>query len=165
MAILERFNEKFLEKFKKKSPIDLEKYFHKQLCSHLQVKNRMEAIKELIALLTEEKKLSDATAFYQKILVREKLTVTKVQKGIVVSHARDESIEDFFIAVGFVQNNDLFWDAEDSGRIQLIFMIGGPEKETAKYLCILSQLIGFIKSRYQKLLSVQSYEELIEKIY
>ncbi len=165
MAILERFNQKFLEKFKKKSPVDLEKYFSKQLCSHLHVKNRMEAINELITLLTKEKKLTDATAFYQKILAREKLTMTKVQQGIVVSHARHELIKEFFIAVGFVKNNDLLWDAEDSERIQLIFMIGGPENETAKYLRILSQLFGFIKNNYQELQFVQSYEELIEKIY
>ncbi len=149
---------------KKQKAIKLSNYLDSSTIVFLEANDRDEALLDLVNVLDNSHKLPDKQAFLQAIHNREKIVSTGIGMGVAVPHAKLDTFEDFFIAVGIqIKEKGIEWDALDGFPVRLIFMIGGPEHKQTKYLQILSNLTGLIKNedKRKKLLRARSPQEVI----
>ena len=122
-------------------------YLQVPLIAFLDAENRNDAINALIDLLAHSGVIEKREEFRQAIFEREALVSTGIGMGVAVPHAKLESFQDFFIAVGIQQKKGIEWDAIDQAPVRLIFLIGGPNNRQTEYLQILSCLTAAIKDQ------------------
>lgn len=129
----------------------------------LEASTRDEAIQTLVETLGDTNTVSDAKAFNQAILDREKLVSTGIGMGVALPHAKMEICHSFFICLGIL-NKGVNWKAIDNAPVRIVFMIGGPDDKQTEYLQILSNLTQFIKKEdiRKKLLTLNSKEAIME---
>jgi PTS system nitrogen regulatory IIA component len=134
-----------------------------KLIIFLDVEDRNGAIQEMVRLLESSGKLRDPALFQKAILEREKLVSTGIGMGVAIPHAKLEGYRDFFIAVGISPKRGIDWNALDQEFVQLVLMIGGPEKEQKRYLQILSNLTAAIKDplRRKQILKASTPKQVI----
>jgi len=138
-------------------------YLDRQLITHLETRDRNEALCALVDLLEQAGKLEDKEAFYQAILHREKLVSTGVGMGVAIPHAKLSTYTDFFIAIGIHKGDGIEWNSLDHAPVRLVFMIGGPDNKQTEYLKLLSQLTIAIKDekRRKKLMQIENLDDII----
>lgn len=138
-------------------------YLHPNEIFFLEAESRDEALKSMIALLHESGSVTDAEAFYDAVVEREKVVSTGIGMGIAIPHAKLAGYDNFFIAVGVLQKG-VDWGALDHAPVRLIFLLGGPDDKQTEYLQILSTLTSAIKdeSRRKKLLTLNSKEDMMK---
>ena len=151
LAILERIKALKAEKRSfKERPVAISDYISLDRIAFLNASSQVQALKTLVDLLEEREKLSDREAFHEAILQRERIVSTGIGMGVAIPHAKLESFDDFFIAIGIQKGAGIAWDALDGEDVHLIFMIGGPSKKQSEYLHILSRLTAFIKDEERR---------------
>jgi PTS system nitrogen regulatory IIA component len=141
----------------------LSSYMKPDLIVFLDATMRDEAIQTLVDTLGTTNTVSDAKAFNQAILDREKLVSTGIGMGVALPHAKMEICHSFFICLGIL-NKGVNWKAIDNAPVRIVFMIGGPDDKQTEYLQILSNLTQFIKKEdiRKKLLTLNSKEAIME---
>lgn len=144
------------------SSLSISKYLNSRLVLQLEADERDAALKELVALLDREKKLSDPEAFYQAILERERIVSTGIGMGVALPHAKLPGYSSFFIAIG-IHHKGIPWYALDGVAVRLVFLIGGPDDKQTEYLQLLSRLTLAIKDeeRRKKMLQLSRPEDII----
>ncbi len=140
----------------------ISKYLNPKLITFIHSTERNGALKELVELLDQQKRLEDSDAFYKAILEREKIVSTGIGMGVAVPHAKLPEYDTFFIAIGIHQQG-IAWDALDGMPVRLIFMIGGPDDKQTEYLQLLSRLTLAIKDsdRRKKMLQLNNPKDMI----
>jgi PTS system nitrogen regulatory IIA component len=135
----------------------IDKYFREELISFFTASSRDDAIKKLVKLCEDEKRVSENDHFFEKIQEREKIVSTGIGMGVAVPHAKMSGFDEFFIAVGVLQKG-VDWNALDEQPVRLVFLIGGPDDKQTEYLQILSSLTTVIKDEHlrKKLLTSNS---------
>lgn len=131
----------------------------------LKAAHRDEALKTLIDALVSSGKVPDGQLFFDAILKREKIVSTGIGMGVAIPHAKFDSFEQFFMAVGVQKSKEgIEWGALDDSPVRLIFMIGGPANQQTAYLEILSRLTVAIKDEQRRcdLIKAESGERVIE---
>lgn len=147
-----------------KQEVSISDYLDEPLVAFLDVKQRNDAIQELVNLLDHQKKLINKEAFFQAVLEREKIVSTGIGISVAIPHAKMTGYKEFFIAVGIVKHQGIEWNAIDGLPVRIIFLIGGPDHEQTKYLKILSLITQTIKddARRKKLIKASSAKEVVE---
>ncbi|NGX34577.1 MAG: PTS system fructose-specific EIIABC component [Candidatus Anoxychlamydiales bacterium] len=153
MAILGRIKKAksfvdFLNRFKRKSEIKISDYLDINNITFLKAKTRNDAILELIDLLEKSKIVKEKQEFYKKIIEREKIVSTGIGMGVAIPHAKLETFDDFFIALGIQKEAKINWSSIDNLPVRVIFMIGGPDYRQNEYLKLLSKLTIAIKNDF-----------------
>lgn len=120
-------------------------YIKSPLVHFLSTTSRDEAIAGLIDKLEKEQIVKDKEAFLSAILSREQLVSTGIGLGVAIPHAKLDSFDEFFIAIGIAAAPGIEWDSVDGLPVRLIFLIGGPAQEQSRYLKILSALTEAIR--------------------
>jgi PTS system fructose-specific IIA component len=106
----------------------------------MEAEDKNEAIKKLIALIEKENKIISEEKFFSCVLDRENEFSTGVGNGIAIPHGKSETVKEAIIAFGKL-NKRINWDSIDSELVDLIFLLGVPEKNTESlHLKILAQL-------------------------
>lgn len=143
--------------------INIVDYLDPRLIAFLDVETRDEAIKTLVTMIHEAGKLQDRYAFYEAIIEREKIVSTGIGMGTAIPHAKLNSYDNFFIAIGILRKG-LDWNALDGSPVRIIFLIGGPDDKQTEYLQILSKLTQLIKDDQtrKKMLTLNSPEDIIK---
>lgn len=160
LAILERIN----HLFKKGGCVTLSEFLRDGIICFLEASHRDEALRYLVEALKTSGKIEDGEAFFNAILKREKIVSTGIGMGVAIPHAKLESFDHFFVAVGVQKIKEgIQWDALDGVPIRLIFMIGGPANQQTEYLQILSRFTTAIKdeNRRKHLLMADTPEKII----
>jgi nitrogen PTS system EIIA component len=141
----------------------LEEYIDRELITFTPPTTRDEVIKELAALLENQDKIHSKELFIQSVMEREKLVTTGIGYGIAIPHAKHDVYEEFSIALA-LSKKEIEWDTIDGNAVHLVFLIAGPEKDTKKYLQILSQITHFLKDeeRRAKLTELADVEEVVK---
>ena len=121
-------------------------YLDVKLITFLEVSSREEALKALVNLFDQNKKLISKEDFYKAILHREKIVSTGIGMGVAIPHAKMSTFKDFYIAIGIIKGKGLDWDSIDKAPVNIIFMIAGPENQQTEYLQVLSLLTMIIKN-------------------
>lgn len=107
---------------------------------NMEAENKNEAIKKLIVLIKKENKISSEEEFFNSVLDRENEISTGVGNGIAIPHGKAETVKEALIAFAKL-NKRIDWNSIDSELVDLIFLLGVPEKNTENlHLKILAQL-------------------------
>ena len=131
----------------------------------LQAKSRDEALHKLVEALEDAGKLVNKEDFFSAITKREKIVSTGIGMGVAIPHAKLDTYDHFFVAVGIQRSDEgIEWDALDGAPVKLIFLIGGPANQQTEYLKILSGLTAAIKMEglRKNLLDADSQEDIIQ---
>ncbi|MBS0586206.1 MAG: PTS sugar transporter subunit IIA [Verrucomicrobia bacterium] len=139
--------------------IDLIKKEH--LC-FLDVKSKEEAIKALVDTLYLQGAVPDPEGFFKAVLERERVISTGIGMGLAIPHAKTEEVEEFFLAIAVLPQG-VDWQAIDSLKVKLVFLIGGPKNKPRDYLRLLSDLTKFVKDEKRRSLlsSAKDKEEFL----
>ena len=127
------------------------------------IKDRNDALNQLVDVLTKTYKISQESHFYEAILNREEIVSTGIGMGVAIPHAKMDDFKHFFLTVG-VAKEGIEWDALDGAPVRLIFMIGGPSDQQTEYLTILSSVTAAIKDEKRRkiLLNAQNKQDVID---
>lgn len=138
-------------------------YMKEDLILFLDPASRDEAIALLVEKLKKTRSIRDPEAFHQAILEREKLVSTGIGMGVALPHAKMESCDRFFIALG-IFSKGVNWKAIDHAPVRIAFIIGGPDDRQTEYLQILSNLTQLVKNEdvRKKLLTLNSKAAIMD---
>ncbi|HRW58502.1 MAG TPA: PTS sugar transporter subunit IIA [Chlamydiales bacterium] len=136
--------------------------------SFLREKERHLVLKELVNQLSQAKKVSCATKFYDALVEREKILSTGIGMGLAIPHAKLDCFNSFFCTVGIQKEKGIEWNSIDRSPVRIVVMIGGPDKNKMEYLQILSKLTkAFRDSKLRKGLidaaNEQEAQQLLKK--
>lgn len=107
---------------------------------NMEAKDKNEALRELIGLVQKENKIASEEKFLDCVLHREKEFSTGVGNGIAIPHGRSETVNEALVAFAKL-NNRIDWNSVDDELVDLIFLLGVPDKNTENlHLKILAQL-------------------------
>ncbi len=99
----------------------------------MQAKNKADALKELVHVLHERKKIPEVGPALDQIIAREATESTGIGNGIAVPHARVPGLKSLACSVGRVPEG-LNFMAIDRKPVHLIFLICYPPSEQTAYL-------------------------------
>ncbi len=107
---------------------------------NMEAKGKHEILRELIALIKKEGKITSEEQFLECVLHREKEFSTGVGNGIAIPHGRSETVNEALVAFAKL-NNRIDWNSVDDELVDLIFLLGVPDRNTENlHLKILAQL-------------------------
>lgn len=107
---------------------------------NIDAEDKNDAINKLIALIKSENKITSEEKFLGCVLERESEFSTGVGNGIAIPHGKSETVKEAIVAFAKL-NKRIDWDSIDSEGVDLIFLLGVPEKNTENlHLKILAQL-------------------------
>lgn len=129
----------------------------------LDSKDRNEAIKKLVELLTENEVIADSETAYKAVLDREKIMTTGVGNGIAIPHCKDNSCPNFAVALGINQKGINF-DSIDKKEVKIVFLLVGPENNPGLHIKLLSRISRLMSNEdlRENLLKCKSAEEVLE---
>ena len=140
-------------------------FLDENLMAFLDVPTREQALSALVELLHAQGKLQDKADFHKAILERERLVSTAIGMGVALPHAKLPDYDDFFVALGIAKKG-VDWHAMDEVPVRIIFMIGGPDDRSARYLQVLSKLTMAVKDEdLRKELLLQTSPEGICQVF
>lgn len=141
----------------------LSQYLSPELVFFIDENDRDKAIKALIEPLVKQGFVKEEEEFYRAVIDREKIVSTGIGMGVAIPHAKLESCDRFFIAIGIHATKGIKWKALDGSLVRLIFLVGGPVNQQKKYLKILSQLTTMIKNEKlrEKVMHCRDRKEVI----
>ncbi|MDD3413107.1 MAG: fructose PTS transporter subunit IIA [Lachnospiraceae bacterium] len=130
---------------------------------NLEADNQKEALKSLAEAAFEQGKVSSVEEYVGAVLERESEYSTAVGFGVAIPHGKTDAVKEPFLMFASVKAMD--WKALDGEPIDLIFLIGVPEKEAGSlHLKILASLSRkLMKEDFRNSLrDVKTEAELIE---
>ena len=102
-------------------------------------KTKEEAILLLAEKAKSENKVEDATEFQKAVIHRESEYSTAVGFGVAIPHGKTDAVKEPFLMFATVKSID--WNALDGNPVDLVFLIGVPEKDASTvHLKILASL-------------------------
>lgn len=130
---------------------------------NLEADNQEAALKSLAELAFEQGKISSVDEYVGAVLKRESEYSTAVGFGVAIPHGKTDAVNEPFLMFASVKSMD--WKALDGEPIDLIFLIGVPEKDAGslhlKILAALSRKL--MKADFRNSLrDVKTEAELIE---
>lgn len=106
---------------------------------NLPASSQEEAIQLLGEKAKAQNKVSDVAAFKKAVLHRESEYSTAVGFGVAIPHGKTDAVNEPFLMFATVSSLD--WKALDGKPVDIIFMIGVPEKDASTvHLKILANL-------------------------
>ena len=130
---------------------------------NLEADNQGAALKSLAEAAFEQGKISSVEEYVGAVLQRESEYSTAVGFGVAIPHGKTDAVKEPFLMFASVKPMD--WKALDGEPIDLIFLIGVPEKEAGSlHLKILASLSRkLMKEEFRNSLrNIKTEAELIE---
>ncbi len=123
--------------------------------------SKNDCLRSLVRTLARSGGLDDQEAIYQTILEREKLLSTGFGLGLAIPHAKLRVVKDFLVGLG-IHEQGVDFDSLDEEPVRILVMILGPDQRQDEYLKVLSRVTAFLKDNREKLLDLQSADEIYE---
>lgn len=123
-----------------------------------------EAIETLIDLLKNTGSISDSEQVLQAVYHREKIVSTGIGLGIALPHARLDTVDRFYVAVGVQKEGPISWVSLDNVPVRIVFLVIGPQNQDTLYLKVLSKLTEIVRTPEirNKLLHVSKISDLVQ---
>jgi len=129
----------------------------------LQTSTKVEVIKELIALLAENRAISNGEEILKSVMEREKILSTGLGNGVAIPHCKTSSVEDFAIALG-IHPQGVDFQSLDHKPSHIIFLLVGPENKPGFHIRLLSRISRIISKEdvRKQILASKSAEEVFQ---
>lgn len=106
---------------------------------------KLEAIKEMVDLLSQNGAVGNVVDFLNSIYLREELQSTAIFPHVAIPHARTPSAKKIILAIG-ISREGIEFESEDGELTNVIFLIATNGESHSKYLKLLSQITSVIKT-------------------
>src|SRR5205823_13121959 len=116
----------------------------RQVILRLRSRKLPNALREIIQLLAQNRKIDDAERFLEQVLARELEHPSAVEKGVALPHARTDLVDEIVIGIG--RSRAGIPIGADQQRTRLIFVIGVPERLLNDYLICVGMLVRLVKN-------------------
>jgi len=122
------------------------------------------ALREVVQLLAQNRKINDAEKFLEQVLAREREHPSVVENGVAFPHARTDLVDEIVIGIGSSRAGITI--GVDQQRARLIFVIGVPERLVNDYLICVGTLARLVRddATRSKLLHAETPREFIEPL-
>ena len=107
--------------------------------------SKSEIIKELVHVLLEAGKITDADTIYNVIMKREALGSTGLVEGIAVPHAKSDAVDALTLAIG-IKPGGVDFDALDAKPSNLFFLMLAPPDQSGPHIEALAEIARLTKS-------------------
>jgi len=131
----------------------------------LKARKKEDVIGELVQLLADTGKISNAQQCIAEVLEREKISTTGIGHGIAIPHRLIAGVSDIMIAVGR-KGKGVNFDSVDRKPAHLIFLIVGPKGRHNDYIQILSKLSRLLSDRalFEALMRAEDAQEVLNLV-
>jgi PTS system nitrogen regulatory IIA component len=137
-------------------------YFEQELfLPELKSTRRDDALREMVDLLVEHRRVRDGQILLEMLRQREELGSTGIGRGVAVPHGRSLAVGRLTLVVARSQAGIEF-DSMDGKPVHLIFLTVAPPQDRANlYLPVLGKIVELVKSARtrKKLLAAPGYTE------
>ena len=122
------------------------------------------ALREVVQLLAQNRKINDAEKFLEQVLAREREHPSVVENGVAFPHARTDLVDEIVIGIGSSRAGITI--GVDQQRARLIFVIGVPERLVNDYLICVGTLARLVRddATRSRLLHGETPREFIEAL-
>src|SRR6476660_837863 len=134
----------------------------RQVALRLRSRKLPNALREIVQLLAQNRKINDAEKFLQQVLAREREHPSVVENGVAFPHARTDLVDEIVIGIGRSRAGIAI--GVDQQRARLIFVIGVPERLVNDYLICVGTLARLVRDDAirSRLLHAETPGEFIE---
>lgn len=115
----------------------------KQIALDLNAETKEEALRQIVSLLAQNRKLTDPEKFLAAILTREQANSTLADHGVAFPHTRTSLAPELMLAIGRSQTGIPFGKAGEAAH--LIFVIGVPQQMIQDYLVCVGAIARLVK--------------------
>ena len=136
----------------------------KQVILALRSRKLPNALREIIELLAQNRKIQNPEAFFEKVLAREEAHPSAVENGVAFPHARTDLVDEIVLGIGRSRAGILF--GHNGVRARLIFVIGVPERLVNDYLICVGTLVRLVRDDAIRsaLLHAQTPREFVDAL-
>lgn len=104
--------------------------------------DRSTILREMCELLHRGERVADALTFFHAVLNREYLADTAIGGGIVVPHARHDSVSELSLVLGRT-TEPVAWGRGASRSVRTVFLLAVPTGAATEYLRLLAAIARF----------------------
>lgn len=135
------------------------------ICVDLKSQTKKEALKELVAILTESHEIKESPNILAALLEREELGSTGIGQGIAIPHGKSDSMKQAIAAFG-ISKKGIDFDALDGEPVYLIFTLVVPSNASGIHLKVLAKISRLLKDKFfrQALREAKNSEEVLKLI-
>ena len=136
----------------------------RQVALRLRSRKLPNALREIVQLLAQNRKINDAEKFLQQVLAREREHPGVVENGVAFPHARTDLVDEIVIGIG--RSRAGIPVGTDQKRARLIFVIGVPERLVNDYLVCVGTLARLVRddTTRSRLLHAETPREFIDAL-
>jgi fructose-specific phosphotransferase system IIA component len=129
----------------------------------LTASNKVDVIKELLALFSENNLIQNHEEVLKAVLEREKILSTGLGNGVALPHCKTNSVEEFMIALG-IHPKGVDFQSLDHKPAHIIFLLIGPESKPGFHIRLLSRISRIISKEdvRKQILAGKSPEEIYQ---
>jgi nitrogen PTS system EIIA component len=121
-------------------------------------------LKSMVECLSRTAALENEPEIFNAILEREKLLSTGFGLGLAIPHAKLKTIRDFIVGLG-IHKRGVQFDSLDERPVHVLVMILGPDSQQEDYLKVLSRVTAFLKDNRERLLTLNTPQQVFELAY
>jgi fructose-specific phosphotransferase system IIA component len=151
---------------KKEVKMRLSRMMKKELVKlELNARDKEGVIKEMVELISKDRRIKDKDEVLRAMLSRELLKTTGIGNGVAIPHSRTDAAQDIVIA--FARSREgIEFDAVDKRPVTLFFMVAGPERKNEEYLKVMSMIARLLSSEESRsaLMNAPTPKDLIRSI-
>jgi fructose-specific phosphotransferase system IIA component len=128
-------------------------------------KNKKDILKNLSKELENMGYVDSYKNFSKAVLEREKHSTTGIGFNIAIPHGKSSSVHDPFVVLAKPKKS-LEWESLDDEPVDMIFLIGVPEKSADEHLKILQKLsVNLMDEKFREnLKNAESKEEILNLV-
>jgi mannitol/fructose-specific phosphotransferase system IIA component (Ntr-type) len=115
----------------------------RQMALRLRSRKPPNALREIVQVLAQNRKINNAEKFLQQVLAREREHPSAVENGVAFPHARTDLVDEIVIGIG--RSRAGIPIGPDQKRARLIFVIGVPERLVNDYLICVGTLARLVR--------------------
>jgi mannitol/fructose-specific phosphotransferase system IIA component (Ntr-type) len=136
----------------------------RQVILRLRSRKPPNALREIIQVLAQSRKIDDAERFFEQVLARERKHPGIVENGVAFPHARTDLVDEIIIGIG--RSRAGIPMGVEQQRARLIFVIGVPERLVNDYLICVGTLARLVKDEAtrSRLLHAETPREFIDAL-
>lgn len=124
-----------------------------------------EVIEELVSLLADTHKVTDADAVYDAVMNRERQGSTGLEKGVAIPHAKSDAVKKLSMVLG-ISRDGVDFGSRDGRNAHLFFLMVAPTSESGPHVQAIAKIVKMIKldKFIKKLVDAKSPDEVVEAI-
>jgi len=129
----------------------------------LTASNKVDVIKELLTLFSENNLIDNREEVLKAVLEREKILSTGLGNGVAIPHCKTNSVEEFSVALG-IHPKGVDFQSLDHKPAHIVFLLLGPENKPGFHIRLLSRISRIISKGdvRRQILASKSPEEIYQ---